>query len=143
MSKSQDWRNAALALSEEIAAANESCASGQMASSDRNKTIAERVAALRAENARRTAAGVRVSVNAGSFDARHIKLLQDAIDSRDANANEVARASIATTAILARALRLIQQMGEALNEAETAAAARDEADAAEAEAKPEAPWSFR
>ena len=129
MNTSQDWRSAALALSQEIAAANESCASGQMASSDRNKAIAERVAALRAENARRTAAGVRVNINAGSFDARHIKLSQDAIDSRDANANEVARASLATTSILSRALRLIQQMGEALNEAEAAEAARDEADA--------------
>ena len=135
---STDWRSAVAALLQEIAATNEACARGSAAASQRNGAISERVVALRAENARRVAAGVRVNINADSFDARHIKLLQDALDSRDANAAELARANLATTTILKHALDLIVQMGEALNEAEAAAAARDEADAARVAAEAEA-----
>ena len=99
--------------------------------------LTARIDAIGAEHQRRTRAGVGVSLNAGDFESRRSAVTFEVAAAATKDANDVRTFSASLVSLLARAVGLLSEMGEALQAHEDAAAegARAEADTEAAAAR--------
>ena len=91
--------------------------------------LTERSKALQTERERRERAGVRVQVSADGFNGRSLCVAYETTAFVEAERQHSVRHASALAAMLARAVGVLEQMGEALAAPERAVAARELAEA--------------
>lgn len=135
MSTEQQLRADAAALRQEIRDATGGYVNAAKASQAGEQALAIRTAALVSEKERRERSGVRVNMNADSFDARHAALATDAMNAASVQARDKGKHAQALALLALRAQMLLMEFEQTLDareQAEAARAAEIEAEAAAA-----------
>lgn len=140
MSTEQQLQVDAAALRREILDAARAYIEAARAPQAGEQAIAIRTAALISEKERRERSGVRVNMNADSFDARHAALATDAMNAASAQARDKGKHAQALAVLALRADTLLAEFGQALDAREQAEAARVAQVEAEAAASASRSW---